>query len=167
MAYRLGYRSKWGKFCCILSKFCTQFFTNQKPLKFLGIVDWELRLPHFPRIPDWEFPMALHQWSHKSHYHLTSTEWTDFPSLFSTASHTFFDDRWYIMKLRHIIVVKLSTHGSRLHIKFCAIISSIFYACDVIVVEICPYKVRNLQLRSKNFKWNWVYSCSRPLEVTI
>jgi len=36
-----------------------------------------------------EFLMALHQWSHKSYWtHLTSSEWTDFPSLFSTASHT-------------------------------------------------------------------------------
>ena len=43
-----------------------------------------------------------------------------------------------------------------------AMISSIFYVCDVIVVEICLYKVKNLQLWSKNLKWNWVYLCSQP-----
>jgi len=66
------------------------------------------------------------------------------------------------------VTLSLSTHtGCRMHIQFCAIISSIFYVCDVIVVEICPYKVANLQLWSKNFKWNWVYLCSQPSDVTI
>ena len=55
------------------------------------------------------------------------------------------------------ITLSLSTHtGCRMHIRFCAIISSIFYVCDVVVVEICPHKVANLQLWSTNFKWNWV-----------
>ena len=41
----------------------------------------------------------------------------------------------------------------RVHIRFCSITSSISYVCDVIIVEMCPYKVTNLQLRSKNVNW--------------
>jgi len=66
------------------------------------------------------------------------------------------------------VTLSLSPHtGCPMHIRFCAIISYIFYVCDVIVVEICPYKVENLQLWSKNFKWNWVYLCSQPSDITI
>jgi len=44
------------------------------------------------------------------------------------------------------VTLSLSMHtGCPMHIQFCAIISSIFYVCDIIVVEICPYKVANLQ----------------------
>jgi len=35
-----------------LSKFFTNFWTNQKLLKFPGIPDRELRLPQFPGIPN-------------------------------------------------------------------------------------------------------------------
>jgi len=66
------------------------------------------------------------------------------------------------------VMLSLSMHtGCPMHIRFCAIISSIFYVCDVIVVKICPYKVANLQLWSENFKWNWVYLCSQPSDVTM
>jgi len=50
------YRSKWGEFCSILSKFRTKIFNKPEVFK---IPNWELRLPHFPRIPDREFSMAL------------------------------------------------------------------------------------------------------------
>ena len=62
----------------------------------------------------------------------------------------------------YVTLSLLTQTGCRVHIRFCTITSSIFYACDVIVVEICQYKVTNWQLRSKNFKWNWVYLCSQP-----
>jgi len=53
------YISKWGEFCCMLSKFAQNFLTTQKLLKCLGIPNWESRLPQFPEIPDREFPMTL------------------------------------------------------------------------------------------------------------
>ena len=66
------------------------------------------------------------------------------------------------------VALSLSTHtGCRMHILFCAIISSIFYVCDVIVLKICPYKVTNLQLWTKNFKWILLYMCSQLSDVTI
>jgi len=66
------------------------------------------------------------------------------------------------------VALSLSTHtGCRMHILFFAIISSIFYVCDVIVLKICPYKVTNLQLWTKNFKWILLYMCSQLSDVTI
>jgi len=76
------YRSKWCKFGCILSK----FFDKSKAFKISRNSRTGIETAPNPENSDREFPMALHQWSHKSHWndwtHLTSTEWTAFPSLF-------------------------------------------------------------------------------------
>ena len=47
-----------------------------------------------------------------------------------------------------------------MHIRFCAIIRSIFCVCRNFPQS---YK---LQLSSKNFKWNWVYLCSQPSDIS-